>query len=67
MASTLSISCRQAVMDLLSPTEHAQYGWPKLQTPCGWRDVGIASVSVTAEAKKENICCGASGGPVAMW
>lgn len=64
MASTLSISCRQAVMDLLSPTEHAQYGWPGVaeNDSCRWRDVGNASVNGDCRSEeREHHCCGASG------
>ena len=58
MASTLSISCRQAVMDLLSPT-----GLELLKTI---RADGAMSalpvLMVTAEAKKENIIAAAQAG-----
>ncbi len=67
--STLSISCRQAVMDLLFPTGNAQHGWPGIaeNNSCGWRDVALPVLMVTAEAKKENIIAAAKRGPVAMW
>ncbi len=68
-ASTLSISCRQAVMDLLSPTGHAQHGWPGIaeNDSCRWRDAALPVLMVTAEAKKENIIAARKRGPVAMW
>lgn len=64
MASTLSISCRQAVMDLLFRLEHAQHGWPELLKTI--RADGAMSalpvLMVTAEAKKENIIAAAQAG-----
>ena len=64
MASTLSISCRQAVMDLLSPTGTCNMdGLELLKTI---RADGAMSalpvLMVTAEAKKENIIAAAQAG-----
>ncbi len=62
-------SCRQAVMDLLSPTGTCPTWMLGVaeNDSCGWRDVSIASVMVTAEAKKENIIAAAQAGASAMW
>lgn len=64
MASTLSISCRQAVMDLLSPTGTCPIWMAGIaeNNSCGWRDVGIASVNGDCRSEeREHHCCGASG------
>ncbi len=69
MVSTLSISCRQAVMDLLLRLEHAQHGWPGIaeNDSCGGAMSALPVLMVTAEAKKENILLRRKRGPVAMW
>ncbi len=68
MASTLSISCRQAVMDLLSPTGTCPI-WMALELLKTIRADGAMSalpvLMVTAEAKKENIIAAAQAG--AQW
>ncbi len=65
MASTLSISCRQAVMDLLSPTGTCPI-WMALELLKTIRADGAMSampvLMVTAEAKKENIIAAAQAG-----
>lgn len=64
MVSTLSISCRQAVMDLLSPTGTCPIWMAQVaeNDSCRWRDVGIASVNGDCRSEeREHHCCGASG------
>ncbi len=64
MVSTLSISCRQAVMDLLSPTGTCPTWMAELLKTI--RADGAMSalpvLMVTAEAKKENIIAAAQAG-----
>ncbi len=69
MASTLSISCRQAVMDCYLRLEHAQYGWPGIaeNNSADGAMSALPVLMVTAEAKKGTSLLRRKRGPVAMW